>query len=162
MKRTAPGKGPLYVRIAESLTRQMAQGVLRPGDRAPSLRQLSREQRVSISTVLQAYLWLESRGYLEPRPQSGFYVRTPFSAFIKEPESEVGRPRPAMVGTDGVLASMMEAARDPAHVAFGPSSASPDLFPNRKLNLILQRVVRSRPLHSSGYDFPPGVESLRR
>jgi DNA-binding transcriptional MocR family regulator len=140
----------------------MAQGALRPGDRAPSLRQLSREQRVSISTALQAYLWLEGRGYLEPRPQSGFYVRTPFSTLIPEPESEAGRPGPAVVGTDGVLASMMEASRDPGHVAFGPSIASPELLPNRKLNLILQRVVRSRPLHSTGYDFPPGVESLRR
>ena len=162
MTRAAKGKGPLYVRIAESLIRQMAQGALRPGDRAPSLRQLSREQRVSISTALQAYLWLESRGYLEPRPQSGFYVRTPFSTLIPEPESEVGRVRPAVLGADGVFASMMEAARDPGQLAFGPSIASPELFPNRKLNLILQRVVRSRPLHSTGYDFPPGVESLRR
>jgi DNA-binding transcriptional MocR family regulator len=162
MKQAARASGPLYVRIAENLTRQIAQGALRPGDRAPSLRQLSREQRVSMSTALQAYLWLESRGYLEPRPQSGFYVRTPFSALIPEPESAVGTPRPAAVGADGVLATMMEAARDPAHISFGPSSASPELFPNRKLNLILQRVVRNNPLHSAHYDFPPGVESLRR
>src|ERR1700691_6353816 len=104
MKRAAKTKGPLYVRIAENLTRQIAQGALRPGDRAPSLRQLSREQRVSISTALQAYLWLESRGYLEPRPQSGFYVRTPFSELIPEPESAAGMPRPAAVRADGVLA----------------------------------------------------------
>jgi DNA-binding transcriptional MocR family regulator len=162
MKQSTRSGGPLYVQLAESLTRQMAVGALRPGDRAPSLRQLSRDQRVSISTALQAYLWLEGRGYLEPRPQSGFYVRTPFSASILEPESEAGSPRPAAVDTDGVLATMMEAARDPAHVSFGPSTASPELFPNRKLNLILQRVVRSRPLHSTKYDFPPGVESLRR
>jgi DNA-binding transcriptional MocR family regulator len=162
MKRTPRTKGPLYVRIAESLIRQMTQGALRPGDRAPSLRQLSREQRVSVSTALQAYLWLESRGYLEPRPQSGFYVRTPSSTLIPEPESEAGRPRPAVLDAGGVLASMMEAARDPGHIPFGPSIASPELFPNRKLNLILQRIVRSRPLHSTGYDFPPGVESLRR
>src|ERR1700691_725284 len=134
MKRAAKTKGPLYVRIAENLTRQIAQGALRPGDRAPSLRQLSRERRVSISTALQAYLWLESRGYLESRPQSGFYVRTPFSTSIAEPESEAGRPGPAVIDTNGVLASMMEASRDPEHVAFGPSMASPELFPNRKLN----------------------------
>src|SRR5579864_1154585 len=114
---------PLYVRIAENVTRQVARGALRPGDRVPSLRQLSRQQRVSVSTALQAYLWLESRGQLEARPQSGFYVRTPFSTLIAEPESEAGRPGPAVIGTNGVLASMMEASRDPAHVAFGPSMA---------------------------------------
>src|SRR5579862_3163308 len=153
---------PLYVRIAETFTNQVANGALRPGDRVPSLRTLSKEQGVSLSTALQAYLWLESRGYLEARPQSGFYVRTPFSTLIAEPESEAGRPGPAVIGTNGVLASMMEASRDPAHVAFGPSMASPELFPNRKLNLILQSVVRNRPLHSTHYDFPPGIESLRR
>src|SRR5690349_427953 len=76
----APAKdAPLYVRIAESLVQQMSRGVLRAGDRVPSLRDLSRRQRVSMSTAQQAYVWLESRGYLEARPQSGFYARTPFS-----------------------------------------------------------------------------------
>src|SRR5690242_21462274 len=41
---------PLYVRIAETFTRQIAGGVFRPGDRVPSLRKLSREQGVSLST----------------------------------------------------------------------------------------------------------------
>src|ERR1051326_4030925 len=70
---------PLYVGIAETFTRQAATGVLRPGDRVPSLRKLSREQGVSLSTAVQAYLWLENRGYLEARPQSGFYIRTPYA-----------------------------------------------------------------------------------
>ena len=61
----AATSAPLYVRIAETLAHQIARGTLRPGDRVPSLRDLSRQQRVSISTALQAYLWLETRGYLE-------------------------------------------------------------------------------------------------
>jgi DNA-binding transcriptional MocR family regulator len=153
---------PLYMRIAEGLTRQMSHGALRPGDRVPSLRQLSREQGVSISTALQAYLWLEGRGYLEPRPQSGFYVRTPLASAIPEPQSESGKRRPTSIGSNEVLAAMMEATRDPANISFGPSTGSPELFPNRRLNLILQSVVRRQPHHSARYDLPPGVESLRR
>ena len=64
---------PLYIQIAEMLVQQVAAGALRPGDRVPSLRQLSQQRSVSISTALQAYMWLENRGYLEARPQSGFY-----------------------------------------------------------------------------------------
>jgi DNA-binding transcriptional regulator YhcF (GntR family) len=67
-------KAPLYVRIAETFIHQVANGALRPGDRVPSLRKLSREQGVSLSTALQAYMWLENRGYLDARPQSGFYI----------------------------------------------------------------------------------------
>src|SRR6184192_1922969 len=88
MATVARAESPLYLQIAESMTQQVARGALRPGDRVPSLRRLSRQRRVSMSTALQAYLWLESRGYLEARPQSGFYVRTPFSALIPEPQFE--------------------------------------------------------------------------
>jgi DNA-binding transcriptional regulator YhcF (GntR family) len=62
---------PLYIQLAETLVEQVARGALRPGDRAPSLRQLSSQQHVSISTALQTYMWLENRGYLEARPNPG-------------------------------------------------------------------------------------------
>src|SRR5947208_17095942 len=78
---------PLYVRIAETFTRQVATGVLRPGDRVPSLRKRSREQGVSLSTALQAYVWLENRGYLEARPHTGFYIRTPSVELIPAPHA---------------------------------------------------------------------------
>src|SRR5499425_1672568 len=126
---------PLYVRIAETFTRQVATGVLRPGDRVPSLRKLSREQGVSISTALQAYLWLENRGYLEARPQSGFYVRTPFSTLIPEPQFEAKTTPPTEVGTQAILAEIMESAHDPRNIPLGAGGASPELFPNRRLNL---------------------------
>ena len=74
---------PLYVRIAEAVTDQMARGSLRPGDRAPSLRQISAQQRVSMSTALQAYLWLENRGY----PGSAARVRILCARSLFEPHS---------------------------------------------------------------------------
>src|SRR5258708_23243934 len=82
---------PLYLKIAHHLTGQMSRGTLRPGDRVPSLRRLCRQQRVSLSTAMQAYLWLENRGYLEARPQSGFYVRAPFAELIPEPSGDTPR-----------------------------------------------------------------------
>ena len=45
-----------------------------PGARAPSLRSISRDRKVSMATAMQAYRLLEDRGVLEARPQSGFYV----------------------------------------------------------------------------------------
>ena len=66
---------PLYVELADSLQSLVEQGTLRPGHRVPSVRIMSRQRDVSIATVLQAYTVLENRGYLEARPQSGYYVR---------------------------------------------------------------------------------------
>src|ERR1700730_4117584 len=153
---------PLYIRIAEIFTRQVATGVLRPGDRVPSLRRLSKEQGVSLSTALQAYLWLENRGYLEARPQSGFYIRTPFAKLIPEPQAESVHSQPAAMGSNAVLEEVIRSASDPAFVPFGAGCASAELFPNRRLNLIVRGILRKRPLHSGNYDFPPGIEAFRR
>ncbi|HTS48953.1 MAG TPA: PLP-dependent aminotransferase family protein [Bryobacteraceae bacterium] len=158
----AATSAPLYVRIAETLVQQMARGTLRPGDRVPSLRDLSRQQRVSISTALQAYLWLETRGYLEARPQSGFYVRAPFSSLIPEPRFETVKAQPTPVGPEAVLADVIHALNNPDNVPFGAGTASPELYPNRRLNMILRRIVHRQPHHSARYDFPPGFEPLRR
>jgi DNA-binding transcriptional regulator YhcF (GntR family) len=44
--------------LAEEITRQIAAGVLRPGDRLPSVRQACASRGVSPSTVFQAYYLL--------------------------------------------------------------------------------------------------------
>src|SRR6516165_9474206 len=63
-----------YEELAGFITGLVDRGVLVPGSRVPSLRQISTEQRISISTALQAYRLLEDRGVIEARPQSGYYV----------------------------------------------------------------------------------------
>jgi len=150
------------MRIAGSVTEQIARGALRPGDRAPSLRQIGSQQRVSMSTALQAYVWLENRGYLEARPKSGFYVRAPFSSLIPEPQSGPEMAQPAAPATKAILSDVFEAANDPECIGFGAGCSSPELFPNRSLNLILRSIVNRNPLHSAAYTFPPGAENLRR
>ena len=71
----ASPKTLLYQEIADRLATLIRQGTYPPGARIPSVRQTSEQQGVSISTVLQAYSLLESRGLIEARPQSGYYVR---------------------------------------------------------------------------------------
>jgi DNA-binding transcriptional MocR family regulator len=65
----------LYRQVIDLINENIASGTLRPGDRLPSLRKMSRQIRVSIPTVRQAYIELERQRRVESRPQSGFYVR---------------------------------------------------------------------------------------
>ena len=60
--------------VAEDIRRRIARDRLRPGDRLPSVRVLSQEHGVSLSTVQQAYRELEDEGLVEPRPKSGYFV----------------------------------------------------------------------------------------
>lgn len=159
---TAAASAPLYVQIAESVIEQISNGTLRAGEKVPSIRRLSRQKRVSISTALQAYMWLESRGHIEARPKSGFFVRRPFSSLIPEPRYEKHHTSPHLPGTNEILATFMDSTSDHQCVPFAAGCISPELYPNRALNLSLRRIVNRHPLHSGRYEFPPGVEALRR
>ena len=57
-----------YQHLALELEQQIAGGVLRPGDRLPSVRQACSSRGLSASTVFQAYYLLESRGLVRRRP----------------------------------------------------------------------------------------------
>ena len=55
-----------YELLARELEQQIAAGVLRSGDRLPSVRQTRASRGLSPSTVFQAYYLLESRGVVGP------------------------------------------------------------------------------------------------
>ena len=88
----------ILLRIAELIEH----GTLRPGERVPSVRRCSEQQNVSIATVTQAYRLLQSRGVIEARPQSGYYVRR--EKWSPPPEPEMYRParRAIVVGPGSV------------------------------------------------------------
>ena len=66
-----------YERFADDIAELIRSGVLGPGQRVPSVRYASQTHGVSPSTVFQAYYLLESRGLIEARPRSGYYVCRP-------------------------------------------------------------------------------------
>src|SRR5438552_13618921 len=85
----------LYKQVALRISELIEHGTLRPGERVPSVRKCSEQQNVSIATVMQAYRLLESRGVIEARPQSGYYVRA--RRWSPPPEPEMSQPEPRAV-----------------------------------------------------------------
>src|SRR5215475_8099819 len=142
MKEIAQAKLPLYLKVARQIEGQIRKGALRVGDKVPSIRGLKRQQGVSVSTVLQAYFWLENQGWIEPRPQSGFYVRVPFSQLVPEPEFQNSRSVPTEVGVGSLLDEVVISIGDPTMTALGAAAACPELYPNRKLNRIIHKITR--------------------
>jgi DNA-binding transcriptional MocR family regulator len=155
-------KLPLYLKVARQIEGQIRKGALRVGDRVPSIRGLKRQQGVSVSTVLQAYFWLENQGWIEPRPQSGFYVRVPFSQLVPEPDSQTPQSAPIEVGVGNLLDEVVKSIGDQTKTCLGAASAAPDLYPHRRLNRILHQITREDPTHSSRYEFTMGAIQLRR
>ncbi len=156
------GQPTRYERVATLIEDQVRRGALRVGDRVPSLRSLSRHQRVSISTVLEAYVRLEARGLLEARPRSGFYVRVPHADRPPEPQFEARAAVPAPVGAGAVIAAVLDAAANPRVTPLGAACPSPDLLPYRMLNRFLRVAIAADPTHSARYEPSRGSEALRR
>ena len=72
---------PIYRQLIDQVRRAVARGKLSPGDRLPSVRQLSRDLVVNPNTVARAYTELEREGTLVT--QQGRV------AFVAEPQMDL-------------------------------------------------------------------------
>jgi DNA-binding transcriptional MocR family regulator len=158
---TAVESRRLYERLAATVRGQIEARTFRPGDRLPSVRELSRSSGVSVSTVLDAYRLLEDQGLIRPRPQSGYYVRATFSPRAAEPS----RSAPLAVTVDfdrsDLLKAMLHAMGRNDVVQLGFALPDPDLLPHERLARLSARVAREHPEASYGYGPVSGHRALR-
>ena len=150
----------LYESVAGDISMLISSGTLRPGERVPSVRHLSRQKRVSIATVLQAYRLLENRGMIEARPQSGYYVRRARPATEMAVTNPPGTPRP--VGVHDLVSRVLDAMNDPRVVKLGAALPGHELMPATRLRRMLAATARRFPETLTSYAVPPGREELRR
>lgn len=68
---------PIYRQLIEQVREAVARGRLKPSDRLPSVRQLSKELVVNPNTIARAYTELEREGILNTRPGLGVFVAPP-------------------------------------------------------------------------------------
>lgn len=156
-------RSKLYEQVAERIGEAISTGTLRPGERLPSVRELSTRERVSISTVLQAYVHLESMGLVETRPQSGHYVRRRERPLLAEPQVSSRPPIAASpVSVSALVARVYRSASDPRMVPLGAGIPSAELLPARRLNRELALLARESSELAVAYDMPPGCPELRR
>lgn len=152
----------LYEQVANKIQQHIEQGILQAGKRLPSVRKLSQQQQVSLSTAFQAYFHLENKGLIESRPRSGFYVRTFSHKLLPEPE----RSNPALLSTHvnvhELVAKVFDSTRNQHCVPLAMAAPAPELLPLEKLNKALLKATRRDAAESMRYDFPPGYEPLRR
>lgn len=64
----------LYVQLYKSIRNDILSGELKAGEKLPSLRSLSKDLNISITTAQLAYNQLLVEGYIASKPQSGYYI----------------------------------------------------------------------------------------
>ncbi len=135
-------KIPLYEKLAIEMARQIEVGTFRPGERLPSVRELSSQRSLSITTVLQAYHLLEDQGILESRPQSGYFV-TQQARLTAEPEISSPAPDPTQVSLSELTLMVLHDTHRPDLIQFGAGIAAPELLPTNRLRRIMLSIIRA-------------------
>lgn len=65
---------PLYIQLYNYLKKEITDGKISEGEKLPSLRGLSKNLSISVTTVEMAYNQLLVEGYVKSKPQSGYYA----------------------------------------------------------------------------------------
>lgn len=65
---------PIYEQVTEKFRTLIYQGVLPPGERLPSVRQLAMELSINPNTIQRAYMTLEQEGLIYPVKGKGNFV----------------------------------------------------------------------------------------
>lgn len=158
----------LYRQVASRIAGLIEGGTLGSGTRVPSVRRLSEQQGVSISTALQAYRVLENEGFIEARPQSGYYVRPRRVApaqqpVVLPPEPEVSAPptTPTTVHNSELVVRVLQAVSQPGLLQLGAAICCPSYLPTQALHRSLMSALRKYPEEANSYDFSPGTPLLR-
>jgi DNA-binding transcriptional MocR family regulator len=150
----------LYEKLAAEIEEAVRRGVFAVGERVSSVRQASLQHGVSIKTVLHAYALLESRGVLETRPQSGYFVREVAAPAVKA----ASQPPPvaAEVDVSRLVLSTLRSIRSLDATPLGSPYPDPSLFPWRRINQLANAIARRHANWNLMDDLPPGNPELIR
>ncbi len=77
---------PIYAQIKENLRHQIISGILTPGDKLPSVRELATQLSINPNTIQRAYNELELEGFIISVLGKGNYVSSDFSRDPKKIE----------------------------------------------------------------------------
>lgn len=75
---------PIVTQLEEQVRRVIAQGLLRPGDALPTVRQLAGDLGINLNTVARAYRALEADGLLVTNRGRGTTVRSSLDTASQE------------------------------------------------------------------------------
>jgi DNA-binding transcriptional MocR family regulator len=153
----------LYEQLANEIASSIQSGVLKRGDKLPSVRQASVHRTISHATVFQAYYLLEARGLIVARERSGYYVT---AGIINMPNTPAPASSPSLALTyldvSALVFEVLESIRSKAVVPLGSAFPSPLLFPLARLGRMMASAMQDLDPWSSLDHISPGDAELRR
>jgi len=100
---------PIYQQIIERLENLVAQGILQPESRLPSVRQLAMDLSINPNTIVRAYMELEKRGVIYSIPGKGSFVSPQTAEVINQQKERIYREL-AELGQKAIAAGITQQA----------------------------------------------------
>jgi DNA-binding transcriptional MocR family regulator len=152
-----------YEALAEEISESIRTGIMKSGDRLPSVRQASTSRNVSPSTVFEAYYLLEARGLIRARERSGYYVTAGTGHLPPEPEiAKASDGDSTVVDVSELVFDVLEAIRSRDVMPLGSAFPDPSLFPLGRLARSMTSAVQVMDPWSTIDDLAQGNATLRR
>ncbi|MDO5622900.1 MAG: PLP-dependent aminotransferase family protein [Paracoccus sp. (in: a-proteobacteria)] len=145
----------LWCKPRDWLLRQIEDGTLAPGERLPSLRDLSRLFGISLNTARRAIDDLVDTARVITVPRSGYFVAE------REPTVSALALDGVDVRVDHKVVAMMEQARRDDLLPLASAVLSSSLVPTDLLGRCMRAVARAQD-SAAGFIPPPGDLELRR
>jgi DNA-binding transcriptional MocR family regulator len=151
-----------YMEVAERIESLIEKKILKVGDKLLSVRALSKEQGISLSTSFHAYYYLESKGLIEARPQSGYYVKYSPEHILAMPEVGTPLDDAVPVSVDDMINSVYVDLNVKNIINFSMAAPSNSLLPTAKLNKAVVHAIRSSKTSCLHYEHIQGNLDLRK
>ncbi|MCS3529025.1 PLP-dependent aminotransferase family protein [Chryseobacterium sp. JUb7] len=152
----------LYTEIASGIATQIRKGVLKPGDKLPSVRMLCQDHHISMNTAKRVFLELESQSLVDSKPQSGYFV-SPLTV-IDLPLAEISSP--SLIANnkepDELISKVYENIGNKNMTIFSIGIPSGDLLPQAKLKKEIINATRELKEGGTEYEELQGNLKLRR
>jgi DNA-binding transcriptional MocR family regulator len=152
----------LYARIAGRIEKQIKQNLLKSGDKLPSVRALSLEQGISISTSYKAYVELENMGMIEARPKSGYYVKFSPARSVNAPTTRPPLKKIEQASVTQMIAAVYQNMSEESVLRLSRSSPPLSLIPMAKLSKSMMESIRKSPTGNINYENLQGNIPLRK
>lgn len=133
----APRAATISQRLADEIERQLHEGAYRVGEKLPSLRELAQLHQYAKNTVVAAFEILVSRGLVEPRRGSGYYV-------VGKPAPKRGEEAESLGRAMDIVWLMREQLKsEPGTLAVGDGFPPVEWLADVRLDKYHQKVVRT-------------------
>lgn len=152
----------LYQTIVDFYLSQIEDGTILPGEKLPSLRKVSSQFDVSLSTAVEAFRRLELFGYTEVKDRSGYFAKLPTTDDVALKPLAGFKSKVVDLSHLDEIIELFNQSQNKEIAPFGIGVPEHGKLPLKLLNRNTIRALRLNPECNGIYIFNQGLKELRQ